>query len=247
MPKEVLSDNEIEELLDKIQSSPGSQEKDPNCIFSESLLQQVKKVFSFTCNKIAEQVINYTRCSCFFSVATCEELSFEEYRRSIALTSFNALYTWDSYPLSINIDNSVCTALLFSNLLDALSSRFSDKSDSEKKAFETVKEQFEILLYSDFNPGQLKTIEQLYSKNIIFYFLKDLVTDMGRNTKAKSMSIPRLKKLESNSSWMNFLPDDERIVLLTIESHIGEEVGMMNICIPNVFIKELLRLKILTE
>lgn len=80
-----------------------------------------------------------------------------------------------------------------------------------------------------------------------FYFLKDLVTDMGRNTKAKSMSIPRLKKLESNSSWMNFVPDDERIVLLTIESHIGEEIGMMNICIPNVFIKELLRLKILTE
>ena len=80
-----------------------------------------------------------------------------------------------------------------------------------------------------------------------FYFLKDLVTDMGRNTKAKSMSIPRLKKLESNSSWMNFIPDDERIVLLTIESHIGEEIGMMNICIPNVFIKELLRLKILTE
>ena len=46
---------------------------------------------------------------------------------------------------------------------------------------------------------------------------------------------------------MNFIPDDERIVLFTIESHIGEETGMMNICIPNVFIKELLRLKILTE
>lgn len=95
MPKEVLTDNEIEEILDKIQSSPGSQEKDPDCIFSESLLQQVKKVFSFTCNKIAEQVISYTCCSCFFSVAACEELSFEEYRRSIALTSFNALYTWE--------------------------------------------------------------------------------------------------------------------------------------------------------
>lgn len=247
MPKEVLSDNEIEELLDKIKSSPGSQEKDPNCVFSESLLQQVKKVFSFTCNKIAELVISYTRCSCFFSVAACEELSFEEYRRSIALTSFNALYTWDSYPISINIDNSVCTALLFSNLLDALGTRFSDKSDSEKKAFETVKEQFELLLYSDFNLGQLKTIEQLYSKNIIFYFLKDLVTDMGRDTKAKSMFIPRLKKLESNSSWMNFIPDDERIILLTIESHIGEEVGMMNICIPNVFIKELKSMGFLKE
>lgn len=66
MPKEVLSDNEIEELLDKIQSSPGSQEKDPNCIFSESLLQQVKKFFHLLAIKLRNRLLIIRAVHAFF-------------------------------------------------------------------------------------------------------------------------------------------------------------------------------------
>ena len=128
-----------------------------------------------------------------------------------------------------------------------MTSQFSNKSEEEQKAFEIVKKKFDSILYYDFNQGYLKTIEQLFSRKILMYFLKDIATDMGRDVNAKSVFIPRLKKLESNSSWMKFLPDDERGINLSVECNIGEEAGFMNICIPNVFIKKLNSMGFLKE
>ena len=246
MSKEVLNKNEIDKLLGMMQSSQNSEDATDN-IFSETLLQQINKVFSFTCSRISEEVISFTRCLCNFSVSATEELSFDDFSRSIQLNSFNALYTWDSYPISINIDLSVSKALLISNILDSLTSQFSNRSEEEQKSFEIVKKEFDLILYYDFNQGYLKTIEQLFSRKILMYFLKDIATDMGRDVNAKSVFIPRLKKLESNSSWMKFLPDDERVINLSVECNIGEEAGFMNICIPNVFIKKLKSMGFLKE
>lgn len=246
MSKEIFNKNEIDKLLGMMQSSQNSEDATDN-IFSESLLQQINKVFSFTCSRISEEVISFTRCLCNFSVSATEELSFDDFCRSIQLNSFNALYTWDSYPISINIDLSVSKALLISNILNSLTSQFSDKSEEEQKSFEIVKKDFDSILYYDFNQGYLKTIEQLFSRKILMYFLKDIATDMGRDVNAKSVFIPRLKKLESNSSWMKFLPDDERVILLSVECNIGGEAGFMNICIPNVFIKKLKSMGFLKE
>ena len=70
MPKEVLTDNKIEELLDIIQSSPGSQEKAPDCIFSESLLQQVKKFFRLPAIKLRNWLLVIRAVHAFFLSAT---------------------------------------------------------------------------------------------------------------------------------------------------------------------------------
>ncbi len=48
---------------------------------------------------------------------------------------------------------------------------------------------------------------------------------------------PRLEKIETNSQFAQIISPNEMIALLTLNIHIGEQEGLMNICIPHIVIE----------
>ena len=48
---------------------------------------------------------------------------------------------------------------------------------------------------------------------------------------------PRLGQIETNPQFAQIVPPNEMVVLITMEIKIGEEEGMMNICIPYIVIE----------
>ena len=48
---------------------------------------------------------------------------------------------------------------------------------------------------------------------------------------------PRLQQIETNPQFAQIVPPSEMVILVTLEIKIGEEAGMMNICIPYITIE----------
>jgi len=48
---------------------------------------------------------------------------------------------------------------------------------------------------------------------------------------------PRLQQIETNPQFAQIVPPNEMVILVTLEIKIGDEAGMMNICIPYLTIE----------
>ncbi|MEE3313648.1 MAG: flagellar motor switch protein FliM, partial [Treponema sp.] len=51
---------------------------------------------------------------------------------------------------------------------------------------------------------------------------------------------PRLQQIETNPQFAQIVPPTEMVILVTLEIKIGEEAGMMNICIPYITIEPII-------
>jgi flagellar motor switch protein FliM len=51
---------------------------------------------------------------------------------------------------------------------------------------------------------------------------------------------PRLGQIETNPQFAQIVPPSEMVVLVTLETKVGEEEGMMNFCIPYITIEPII-------
>lgn len=143
-------------------------------------------------------------------VASVDQLTYEEFIRSIPTPTTLAVINMD--PLKGNAVLEIAPEITFI-IIDRL---FGGSGDTGGKV-----------------NRDLTDIEQSVMEGIIVRILANM-----REAWTQVIDLrPRLQQIETNPQFAQIVPPNEMVILVTLEIKIGEEAGMMNICIPYITIE----------
>ena len=222
---EVLSQDEIDQLLQAISS--GDQETDdfkpvsdtrrikiydfrrPDK-FSKEQIRTVSNMHETFARLTTTSLSAQLRTLVHVHVASVDQLTYEEFIRSIPTPTTLAVINMD--PLKGNAVLEIAPEITFI-MIDRL---FGGSGDTGGKV-----------------NRDLTDIEQSVMEGIIVRILANI-----REAWTQVIDLrPRLQQIETNPQFAQIVPPSEMVILVTLEIKIGEEAGMMNICIPYITIE----------
>ncbi|MDR1985841.1 MAG: flagellar motor switch protein FliM [Treponema sp.] len=224
---EVLSQNEIDQLLSAINAGDTETEdfkpaadirkikiydfKRPDK-FSKEQIRTVS-IMHETFARLTTTALSATlRSMVHVHVASVDQLTYEEFIRSIPTPTTLAIINMD--PLKGNAILEIDPAITFS-IIDRL---FGGTGEGTKIQHE------------------LTDIETSVMEGII-------VRILGNMREAWTTVIdlrPRLGQIDTNPQFAQIVPPTEMVVLVTLETKVGEVEGMMNFCIPYLTIEPII-------
>jgi flagellar motor switch protein FliM len=224
---EVLSQDEIDQLLTAINAGDTEPEdfrpaadtrkikiydfKRPDK-FSKEQIRTVS-IMHETFARLTTTALSATlRSMVHVHVASVDQLTYEEFIRSIPTPTTLAIINMD--PLKGNAILEVDPAITFS-IIDRL---FGGTGEGTKAQHE------------------LTDIEQSVMEGIIVRILGNM-----REAWAQVIDLrPRLGQIDTNPQFASIVPPTEMVVLVTLETKVGEVEGMMNFCIPYLTIEPII-------
>jgi len=224
---EVLSQDEIDQLLTAIstgdiESPDVSQAADQRKIkiydfkrpdkFSKEQIRTVSIMHETFARLTTTALSALLRSLVHVHVASVDQLTYEEFLRSIPNPTTLGIINMD--PLKGSAVLEIDPAVTFS-IIDRL---FGGQGEGTKVT------------------RDLSDIEQTVMEGII-------VRILGNMREAWSQVIdlrPRLGQIETNPQFAQIVPPTEMVVLVTLETKIGEVEGMMNFCIPYLTIEPII-------
>lgn len=145
-------------------------------------------------------------------VATVEQLTYEEFIRSIPTPTTLAIINMD--PLRANAVLEIDPAITFS-IIDRL---FGGKGEGTKVQRE------------------LTEIENSVMEGVIVRILANM-----REAWTTVIDLrPRLGNIDTNPQFVQIVTPSEMVLLVTLETKVGEEEGMMNICLPYITLEPII-------
>ena len=224
---EVLSQDEIDQLLMAISSGESENVdfkpvndtrkikiydfKRPDKFSKEQIrtVQIMHETFSrLTTTSLSAQL----RCMVQVHVASVDQLTYEEFIRSIPSPTTLAVINMD--PLKGNAILEIDPAITFS-MIDRLFGGLGQATKVQR---------------------DLTDIEQSVMEGIIVRILANM-----RESWTQVIDLrPRLGQIETNPQFAQIVPPSEMVVLVTLETKVGEEEGMMNFCIPYITIEPII-------
>ncbi len=224
---EVLSQDEIDQLLTAISSgevaaeevsAPADQRKikiydfkRPDK-FSKDQIRTVSIMHETFARLTTTALSAQLRSLASVHVASVDQLTYEEFIRSIPNPTTLAIINMD--PLKGSAILEVDPAITFS-IIDRL---FGGQGEGSKFTRE------------------LSDIEASVIEGIIVRILGNL-----RESWATVIDLrPRLGQIETNPQFAQIIPPNEMVVLVTLETKVGEVEGMMNFCIPYLTIEPII-------
>ncbi|MDR2842436.1 MAG: flagellar motor switch protein FliM [Spirochaetaceae bacterium] len=224
---EVLSQDEIDQLLTAINAGESEPEEfkassDTRKIkiydfkrpdkFSKEQIRTVQIMHETFARLTTTALSANLRSMVHVHVASVDQLTYEEFIRSIPTPTTLAIINMD--PLKGNAILEIDPAITFS-IIDRL---FGGTGEGAKTQHE------------------LTDIEQSVMEGII-------VRILGNMREAWSQVIdlrPRLGQIDTNPQFAQIVPPTEMVVLVTLETKVGEVEGMMNFCIPYLTIEPII-------
>ena len=224
---EVLSQDEIDQLLTAISSGEVSTEEpiaqvDQRKIkiydfkrpdkFSKDQIRTVSIMHETFARQTTTALSSQLRSLAHVHVASVDQLTYEEFIRSIPNPTTIAVINMD--PLKGSAILEIDPAVTFS-IIDRL---FGGQGEGAKFTRE------------------LTDIEASVIEGIIVRILGNL-----REAWATVIDLrPRLGQIETNPQFAQIVPPSEMVVLVTLETKVGEVEGMMNFCIPYLTIEPII-------
>jgi flagellar motor switch protein FliM len=227
MMAEVLSQDEIDQLLTAINSEGSTSEhfipsaetrkikiydfKRPDK-FSKEQIRTVSIMHETFARLTTTSLSANLRSMVHVHVASVDQLTYEEFIRSIPTPTTLAIINMD--PLKGNAIFEIDPAVTFS-IIDRL---FGGTGEGNKAQHE------------------LTDIEQSVMESII-------VRILGNMREAWTTVIdlrPRLGQIDTNPQFAQIVPPNEMVVLVTLETKVGDIEGMMNFCIPYLTIEPII-------
>lgn len=222
---EVLSQDEIDQLLTAI-STGGPETDDFKPVndtrkikiydfkrpdkFSKEQLRTVSNMHETFARLTTTSLSAQLRSLVHVHVASVDQLTYEEFIRSIPTPTTLAVVNMD--PLKGNAVLEIDPSITFC-MIDRL---FGGKGDTASN-----------------KNRDLTDIEQSVMEGIIVRILANL-----REAWTQVIDLrPRLGQIETNPQFAQIVPPSEMVVLITFETKVGEEEGMMNFCIPYLTIE----------
>ncbi|MDR2393429.1 MAG: flagellar motor switch protein FliM [Treponema sp.] len=224
---EVLSQNEIDQLLSAINAGDTETEDfKPSTDIRKIKIYDFKRPDKFSKEQIRTVSIMHEtfarltttalsanlRSMVHVHVASVDQLTYEEFIRSIPTPTTLAIINMD--PLKGNAILEIDPAITFS-IIDRL---FGGTGEGTKVQHE------------------LTDIETSVMEGII-------VRILGNMREAWTTVIdlrPRLGQIDTNPQFAQIVPPTEMVVLVTLETKVGEVEGMMNFCIPYLTIEPII-------
>ncbi len=224
---DILSQDEIDQLLSAISSGELPAEE-----FTQQTEQKKVKIYDFkrpdkfskdqirTVQMMHETFSRLTttalsaklRSMVGVHVTSVDQLTYEEFIRSIPNPTTLALINMD--PLKGNAILEIDPVITFT-VIDRL--------------FGGAGEHFKI-------SRELTDIEMSVIEGVIVQILNNL-----REAWATVIDLrPRLGTIETNPQFAQIVPPSEMVMLITLETKIGESEGMMNLCIPYITIEPII-------
>ncbi len=225
---EVLSQDEIDQLLNAISSGDTDTDefkpvnstrkikiydfKRPSK-FSKEQLRTVSNMHETFARLTTTSLSAQLRSLVHVHVASVDELTYEEFIRSIPTPTTLAVINMD--PLKGNAVLEIDPAITFS-MIDRLFGGKGVTSGNKNR--------------------DLTDIEQSVMEGIIVRILANM-----REAWTQVIDLrPRLGQIETNPQFAQIVPPSEMVVLVTLETKVGEEEGMMNFCIPYLTIEPII-------
>lgn len=225
---DILSQNEIDQLLSAISSGEIQTEE-----FTQQVEQKKVKIYDFkrpdkfskdqirTVQMMHETFARLTttalsaklRAMVAVHVTSVDQLTYEEFIRSIPNPTTLALINMD--PLKGSSTLEIDPNMTFT-IIDRL---FGGSGENYK-------------LSRELTDIELSVIEGV------------VVQVLGNLREAWSTVIdlrPRLGTIETNPQFAQIVPPNEMVMLITLEAKIGENEGMMNLCIPYITIEPIIQ------
>jgi flagellar motor switch protein FliM len=225
---EVLSQDEIDQLLTAINAGDTEPEdfrpaaetrkikiydfKRPDK-FSKEQIRTVSIMHETFARLTTTSLSANLRSMVHVHVASVDQLTYEEFIRSIPTPTTLAIINMD--PLKGNAILEVDPAITFS-IIERL---FGGKGEGSKAP-----------------QHELTDIESAVMEGII-------VRILGNMREAWSQVIdlrPRLGQIDTNPQFAQIVPPTEMVVLVTLETKVGDVEGMMNFCIPYLTIEPII-------
>lgn len=224
---EVLSQEEIDQLLQAI-SSGDTEDTDFKPVndtrkikiydfkrpdkFSKEQIRTVSIMHETFARLTTTSLSAQLRSLVHVHVASVDQLTYEEFIRSIPTPTTLAVINMD--PLKGNAVLEIDPAITFS-MIDRL---FGGTGQGAKVS------------------RDLTDIEQSVMEGIIVRILANM-----REAWTQVIDLrPRLGQIETNPQFAQIVPPSEMVVLVTLETKVGEEEGMMNFCIPYLTIEPII-------
>lgn len=224
---EVLSQDEIDQLLTaissgEVESHEIQQAADQKKIkiydfkrpdkFSKDQIRTVSIMHETFARLTTTSLSAQLRSLVHVHVASVDQLTYEEFIRSIPNPTTLALVNMD--PLKGSAILEIDPAVTFS-IIDRV---FGGKGEGTKLARE------------------LTDIEESVMENNIVRILANM-----REAWSQVIDLrPRLGTIETNPQFAQIVPPTEMVVLVTLETKVGEVEGMMNFCIPYLTIEPII-------
>ncbi|MCH5290398.1 MAG: flagellar motor switch protein FliM [Treponema sp.] len=222
---EVLSQDEIDQLLQAISSGESESDdfkpvSDTRRIkiydfrrpdkFSKEQIRTVSNMHETFARLTTTSLSAQLRTLVHVHVASVDQLTYEEFIRSIPTPTTLAVINMD--PLKGNAVLEIAPEITFI-MIDRL---FGGSGDTGGKV-----------------NRDLTDIEQSVMEGIIVRILANM-----REAWTQVIDLrPRLQQIETNPQFAQIVPPSEMVILVTLEIKIGEEAGMVNICIPYITIE----------
>ncbi|MBO4509581.1 MAG: flagellar motor switch protein FliM [Spirochaetaceae bacterium] len=224
---EVLSQDEIDQLLMAFGSGESDTEdfrqvKDTRKIkiydfkrpdkFSKEQIRTVQMMHETFARLTTTSLSAQLRSLVHVQVASVDQLTYEEFIRSIPTPTTLAVINMD--PLKGNAILEIDPAITFS-MIDRL---FGGTGQGTKVQ------------------RDLTDIEQSVMEGIIVRILANM-----RESWTQVIDLrPRLGQIETNPQFAQIVPPNEMVVLVTLETKVSDEEGMMNFCIPYLTIEPII-------
>jgi flagellar motor switch protein FliM len=225
---EVLSQDEIDQLLTAISSGDSEADdfkpvsdtrkikiydfKRPDK-FSKEQLRTVSNMHETFARLTTTSLSAQLRCLVHVHVASVDQLTYEEFIRSIPTPTTLAVVNMD--PLKGNAVLEIDPTITFC-MIDRLFGGRGTTSGNKNR--------------------DLTDIEQSVMEGIIVRILANM-----REAWTQVIDLrPRLGQIETNPQFAQIVPPSEMVVLVTLETKVGDEEGMMNFCIPYLTIEPII-------
>jgi len=225
---EVLSQDEIDQLLTAISSGdtdgddfkPVSSQRKIKIYdfkrpdkFSKEQLRTVSNMHETFARVTTTSLSAQLRSLVHVHVASVDQLTYEEFIRSIPTPTTLAVINMDPLPGNavLEIDPTI-TFCMIDRLFGGRGITNGNKN------------------------RDLTDIEQEVMEGVIVRILANL-----REAWAQVIDLrPRFQQIETNPQFAQIVPPTEMVVLITLETKVGEEEGMMNFCIPYLVIEPII-------
>jgi flagellar motor switch protein FliM len=225
---EVLSQDEIDQLLTAISSGDSETDdfkpvsdtrkikiydfKRPDK-FSKEQLRTVSNMHETFARLTTTSLSAQLRSLVHVHVASVDQLTYEEFIRSIPTPTTLAVVNMD--PLKGNAVLEIDPTITFCMIDRLFGGRGATTGNKNR---------------------DLTDIEQSVMEGIIVRILANM-----REAWTQVIDLrPRLGQIETNPQFAQIVPPSEMVVLVTLETKVGDEEGMMNFCIPYLTIEPII-------
>ena len=186
-----------------------------------------------------------------------DELPYEEFIRSVPTPTLISSANFGSEKIAIQIDPCISIEILYNNIIQLLYEKCDPDSNDEKTAevFSDFLHDLRIGAHRGYSENEIVTLEQTVIKPILEMLEKsfkdyedelnlcpELVAKYPHGLKPKGFKIPPVNNIntQNNPQFMQIVSPNEIIILICLETKIGDEEGFINICLPRTFIENIL-------